>query len=376
MGVHRFDFEGKDEMDSSRFNVRQVAAIAAAALVGAALASAATYSIARDEGSTSTVARETTSAAGARPAQNGPALSIGEIYRRTSAGVVEIVVRPEIRIPTPFGDERQQAAQGTGFVIDEEGHIVTNQHVVGAADTVRVRFSDGEEAQARVVGTDPSTDIALLRVEDADASFTPLEWGSSSGAQVGDPVVAIGSPFGLEQTVTSGIVSAVGREISSPNGFAIDDAIQTDAAVNSGNSGGPLLDDRGRVIGVISQIRSETGGNDGVGYAIPSDTVREIVDQLRADGEGEHAYLGVKTSTDARGAPLAEIVDGSPAERAGLRAGDVVTEADGEAVESGADLRAAVSAKRPGDELELEIRRGGNTRTVTVTLGERPNDVD
>ena len=188
-------------------------------------------------------------------------------------------------------------------------------------------------------------------------------------------MIAIGSPFGLEQTVTTGIVSALHRQINSPNDFAIDDAIQTDAAINHGNSGGPLLDLEGRVIGVNSQIESESGGNDGIGFAVPSDTVARIAADLIADGEVEHAYLGVATgdTSSGDGASIAEVRPGTPAAAAGLREGDVVTEIDGEAVADADELRTLIDARQPGDSVELTIVRDGEEQTIEVELASRPS---
>lgn len=352
---------------------------AGGALLGAAAAIAAgtafaVVALADDGGATPAV--ETRAAASGRDAaaDGGAALSVQEVYRRTREGVVEVSATGGQGTRTPYGPAPQgeQRSQGSGFVIDRDGHIVTNYHVVAGATSVTVTFSDGREVDARVVGTDPSTDLALLDVDVPADELTPLELGRSSDVQVGDPVVAIGSPFGLEETVTTGVVSALDRSIDAPNGFAIDGAIQTDAAVNHGNSGGPLLDMSGRVIGVTSQIESRSGGNDGVGYAVPSDTVRDVVSQLLEDGEVEHAYLGVAIESAERGVRLAEVRPDSPASEAGLRSGDVVTAVDGKRVSSAEDLRGTIAAKRPGDEIELEVRRGDSARTVTVELGTRP----
>ncbi|MGZ8782103.1 MAG: S1C family serine protease, partial [Gaiellaceae bacterium] len=211
---------------------------------------------------------------------------------------------------------------------------------------------------------------------DAPASaLTPLELADSAAVEVGEDVIAIGSPFGLEQTVTTGIVSALHRQITAPNNFSIDDAIQTDAAINHGNSGGPLLNLEGEVVGVTSQIESESGGNDGVGFAVPSNTVEKIAGALIDDGSVEHAYLGVATedSSDTNGAILTDVRSGTPAARAGLQDGDVVTKLDGATVGSADQLRRLVDAKSPGDDVEVTIRRDGRTQTVNVTLGTRPS---
>jgi putative serine protease PepD len=266
----------------------------------------------------------------------------------------------------------QGGATGSGFVIDEEGHIVTNQHVVANAQTVEVRFASGEEYRARVVGTDPSTDVALLELQNPPDELTPVELGSAADLEIGDLVVAIGSPFGLEGTVTAGIVSALDRELTAPDGFTIDGAVQTDAAINPGNSGGPLLDGQGRVVGVNSQITSESGANDGIGYAVPAETIRTVVAALKAGRTIDRPYLGVRMTDAEDGAQIVEVSSGSPAAEAGLEPGDVVLEVNGEAIGSSDDLRTAVAEREPGEQLELRVRSNGNERTVDVELGTRP----
>jgi putative serine protease PepD len=350
-------------------------ALAVGWLVAAALVSAVTAVTVLaidDDGGGATV----TQAAGraGTPAATTDGLSISEVYDGAKDSVVVINAESQLPEATPFGNEGQ-TAQGSGFVYDDAGHVVTNYHVVQGADNVTVTFPDGEEVPADVVGTDPSTDVAVLELqEDVDAE--PLPLGDSDALDVGETVVAIGSPFGLQGTVTSGIVSAVDRTITSPdeNRFGIDQVIQTDAAINSGNSGGPLLDTSGRVVGINTQIQSGSGGNDGIGYAVPSNTVRDIAQQLIETGEAEHAYLGVSMTQTDDGVQIEEVSPDGPAEGAGVEAGDVVTAVDGEAVDSPDDLRAAVEAKQPGDELELQITRDGDEQTVTVELGERPTD--
>ena len=361
-----------------RFAIPFVALVASALLGGIAAVGVWEF-VDDDEPAVQTVSADPTSA---RTTATAGGLSIGEIYDRSSPGVVEIRVVSDASDPAdpadpvdPFTPRR--GATGSGFVIDEEGRIVTNQHVVEDAETVTVVFADGEEAQARVVGTDPSTDIALLQLEDAGAhDLDPLPLGSSDALEIGDTVVAIGSPFGLQGTLTAGIVSALDRSIGAPNGFTIDGAIQTDAALNSGNSGGPLLDAQGRVVGVNSQIQSENGGNVGIGYAVPIDTVRGVVEELEADGEVEHAYLGVSLEAEAEdGAAVSDAVDGGPAAEAGLEDGDVIVAVDGEPVESVQDIRAAVDAKKPGETMVLDVRRDGEEQQLEVELGERPESV-
>jgi putative serine protease PepD len=355
-----------------------LAALVAALGLGVGVGATA-YSVLDDD--TTTVVRETVTTDGGRetsaPTDDG-ALTIGEIYERAHRGVVEITA----------GSGAGQA-QGSGFVLDADGHLVTNQHVVDGAERISVLFSDGSTHSARLVGTDPSTDLAVIRVDAPEALLEPLELGDSAEVAVGDAVVALGSPFGFEGTVTSGIVSALHRQMTAPNNFTILDSIQTDAAINHGNSGGPLLDGRGRVIGVNAQIESESGGNDGVGFAIPSNTVRAISSQLIETGEAEHAYLGIKMTEVADGVAVTEVRQGAPADEAGLRpatgtrtengrqlpsGGDVIVEVDGREISSSAELQSAVDAKRPGDTMSLTVLRDGDRVSVEVTLATRPEN--
>ena len=356
-----------------------LAALVAALGLGAGVG-ATTFAVLSDD--PEAVVREVT-VTDPEPTASAEGLSVGTIYRNSESSVVEITASGG----GSFGGA--QEAQGSGFVYDEAGHIVTNQHVVQNAGTINVRFSDGSTRRARVVGTDPSTDLAVLKV-DAPASFLePLALGDSSAVEVGDAVVAMGSPFGLEGSITSGIVSALHRQMTAPNNFTIADTIQTDAAINHGNSGGPLLDDRGRVIGVNAQIESESGGSDGVGFAIPSNTVRSVVSQIIETGEAEHAYLGVIKADTPDGVTVTDVRDGGPAEEAGLRpatgertvdgrrvpiGGDVIVEFDGQEITSSAELQSAVESKRPGDTVEITVLRGGDRRTLEVTLEERPQN--
>ena len=344
----------------------------AAALVIAAGTGAATYA-ALDDGGTTAVAPSSSSGT-AQTVKDG-ALTIGQIYDRTNASVVEITVTTQAPADGPMGSGTAQA-QGSGFVYDSSGHVITNAHVVDGAESAKVRFADGKTYDATVVGVDASTDLAVLKVEAPSSALHPLELADSSQAAVGDVVVAIGSPFGLENSVTAGIVSALGRSMKAPNGYTITGSIQTDAAINHGNSGGPLLDLDGKVVGVNAQIESESGGNDGVGFAIPSSTVKSIVAQILEDGSVQHAYLGVSVTAAAdgtAGAQLAEVRSGTPAAEAGLQAGDVLTAVDGDAVSSAAALQSAIDARKPGDRVILDYLRDGAHRTVTVTLGTRPS---
>ena len=345
--------------------------VAAAAVAGAGAAVYAALSP-----GTQTVVRQVT-VRDSQPAAATEALSVNEIYRRAYKGVVEISVTSQTSSPpNAFGGGSQtQKAQGSGFVYDSKGDIVTNQHVVDGAQSVSVRFWNGKTYDAHVVGTDASTDLAVIRVDAPRSLLHPLTLGDSSSLTVGDGVVAIGSPFGLEETVTSGIVSALHRQMTSPSGFAINDSIQTDAAINHGNSGGPLLDTQARVVGVTSQIESDSGGNDGVGFAIPSSTVRSIADQLIASGKAEHAYLGVSISStfSGSGAQVGSVRTGTPAERAGLKAGDVITALDGQRITSSAELESAIAVHKPGDSVSLTYTRNGTTHTVELKLASRPS---
>jgi putative serine protease PepD len=343
-------------------SLRVFATVAVAALVGATLGIAGWEVFDDDASPSPAVSTNTPSAQPAAVTQSGS--TVAEIYRRVGDAVVLV------RAGSELGGG---VATGSGFVIDAEGHVVTNQHVVGSSTDVTVVSADGDEYDAEVVGTDPSTDIALLDVEDG-ADLPVLQLGSVDSLSVGDPVIAIGSPFGLQGTVTAGIVSGLDRQIQAPDGvFVIDGAIQTDAALNSGNSGGPLLDARGRVVGVNSQIESSTGGNVGVGYAVPVDTVKSVVQQLLADGTAEHGYLGVQLGDPGseEGVPVAEVVDGGPAAEGGIQAGDRILRIGGEEVDAVSDVRAHVAERKPGDRVELEVRRDGGTETVTVVLGDR-----
>jgi putative serine protease PepD len=339
-----------------------------ASLVAAAGIGAGSYRLA-SSGGTTTVVRQVTVEA-SQPTAATSSLSVTGVYNRASKGVVEITVSSTSS--SPFGGGQSQEAQGSGFVYDDAGHIVTNDHVVQGAQTISVKFSNGATYKARVLGTDPSTDLAVLKVDAPASLLDPLQLGDSSTVQVGEGVVAIGSPFGLEETVTSGIVSALHREMTAPNNFTIADSIQTDAAINHGNSGGPLLDLTGEVIGVNSQIESDSGDNAGVGFAVPSNTVKTVVSQLISGGKVQHAYLGVGIATASNGVRLTQVRTGTPASQAGLEAGDVITAINGTKVTGASQLGSAIDAKQPGDTVSITYTRAGKTATVKVTLAERP----
>ncbi len=276
----------------------------------------------------------------------------------------------------------QGQATGSGFVVSKDGLIVTNAHVVEGATAVTVKVGDGATLPATVAGRDESTDLALLRVRNAGGqTFAPLTFADSSRLQVGDAVYALGNPFGLDESFTGGVVSALDRQIDAPNGFPIDHAIQTDAPINPGNSGGPLLDDHARVVGVTSQILngsgSSQGGNVGIGFAISSNMVKSIVGQLEASGHVAHAYLGVELSPTENGAgvQVAGVASGGPAQQAGIRTGDVIAALDGRSVADANALAAAVATHKPGETVKVTIERGGAQQTVTATLGTQPQQV-
>src|SRR3954453_6942987 len=326
-----------------------------------------------------------------------------EIYKRDAPGVVYIRSQIVQRSQSPFDmfpQEQQGEATGSGFVIDKNGDILTNAHVIDGAVKVTVQFSDKKTVDAKIIGKDVSSDIALLKVDTDGIDLHPLTLGSAKDVQVGDPTIAIGNPFGLDRTLTTGVVSALQREIQAPNGFKIDNVIQTDAAINPGNSGGPLLDAAGRVIGINSQI--ETGGsgrgNVGIGFAVPIDTARKELSQLKKNGKVSRAWLGVSSLTvdgslsqlnlpTSSGALVQSVQKGSPADKAGLKGGDIsaqmggspikiggdiVTEVDGKPVKTSDDLANSVEGKKAGDKVKLTFFRGKNEKTVEVTLGKRP----
>jgi S1-C subfamily serine protease len=333
-----------------------------------------------------TVTSGTTAAASASAA----AVDVAKLYERVSPGVVEIRSRSG-RGGSSSDDETQTA--GSGFVFDERGHVVTNAHVVGDGRSFTVRFSDGSETTGTLVGADQGTDIAVLRVEVAEpGSVQPLELRTTA-VRPGETAVAIGSPLGFGASVSAGIVSGVGRTIPAPDGSGIPGSIQTDAALNRGNSGGPLLDAEGRVIGVNTQLRSP-----GIGFAVGIETARSAAEQLIETGRVEHALLGVRIQTAspsaarelgiAAGPQVVEVQPGTPAAEAGLRAGrssrtidgqelttdgDVIVAIDGETVATAEELQAAISRRKPGDRVTLAVVRGDERRTVEVTLAARPS---
>ena len=356
--------------------------------------------------------------------------------RSDSVTIKEVAPTPESSGPTPVSNEgssvREVATRdgrgvvsvdvaatseagpggGSGFVVDEAGHIVTNQHVVEGAEEISVRFADDVRREAEVVGQDPSTDVALIKVDAPKAALEPLTLGDSNSVGVGEPVIAIGNPLNVGISVTTGIVSGLGRPITAPNNYTINDAVQTDAAINPGNSGGPLLDSRGTVIGVNAQIASESGGFEGVGFAVPINTVKSVIKQLITDGKVVHGYIGVSmyqlgidelsayaglSERDLReryglpgnGAIVSEVTPDGPAQKAGIRGGDdqeiegipvpmgdVITGIERDPVSSSEDVIEVVNSVRPGERLLMTVvTPGEKERRVNVTVGTRPEGV-
>ena len=324
---------------------------------------------------TKTVVSSTTTVDHSQPASATSGLSINAIYQRTYQGVVDLQVESNQGF-SPFGGGGRSRAEGSGFVYDKRGDIITNQHVISGATSINVRFWNGKTYKAKLIDSDSSTDLAVVRVSSTPSSMLhPLMLGDSASVQVGDAVIAIGSPFGLSETVTSGIVSALGRTMDAPNNYTISNSIQTDAPINHGNSGGPLIDTAGRVIGVNAQIQSDSGGSDGVGFAIPANTVKSVVSQIVAGKPVEHAYLGIQVSTpvSARGAGIAEVKPNTPASRAGLHTGDVIVRLGDNVVTSPGDLSSVIDGAKPGESLSLTYVRAGKQHMVTVKLGTRPS---
>jgi putative serine protease PepD len=347
---------------------RLAVAVTAAALAGGGAGAGA---VALTHGSS-----HTPSTAVAAPAASNVAsssLSVGQIAKASIPSVVEVdATETASQSPCPGSAQGGGTAQGTGFMYDTKGNIVTNDHVISGSSSVSVKLSDGSTYKATVVGSDPSTDLAVLHIDAPASKLVPLALADSSNVSIGDGVVAIGNPFGLDGSVTSGIVSALNREIVAPDETPIEGAIQTDAAINHGNSGGPLLNLQGQVIGVTSQIQSDSGGNDGVGFAVPSSTVSSIVSQLISTGKAQHALLGVSVKTAAAGGvTVSAVSSGSAAASAGLKAGDVITAVNGTKVATAEKLRAIIAGDKPGDKIALTITRNGSSQTLTATLGSK-----
>lgn len=361
--------------------------LATAALLGAAastgsLAAAGAFNEGGAAARTTSVAQSSRGAvqasASAVADTTSSSLNAEAIYASAVAGVVEITATSSgSSSPSFFGQGRaESSATGSGFVVDGKGHIVTAAHVVNGATSVTVTFSDGSSRSARVLGRDEGTDVAVLKVDPSGLTLHPLKLGSSADLAIGDAVLAIGSPFGYQNSLSTGVVSGLDRTIEAPNGYTVAHAIQTDAALNPGNSGGPILNSRGRVIGIADQIATDGSAdqNSGVGFAVPIDLIVNELDKLEAGQTIRHAYLGVALteSTTTSGVAVASVATGSPAANAGLHQGDVITAVDGQQISGSSDLIAAIATHQPGDHIQLGVQRGSDTRTVTVTLGTQP----
>ena len=360
------------------FLPRPLLPIAAAAVIGGSVGAVATDALHSESQAAPTASASTASSTRPVAATTTGALSPHDVYEKAKDSVAYITADITQSSGSPFGQPQSGTATGSGFVVSSDGYIVTNDHVVDGGTNVKVKVGDGKTLAAKVVGTDASTDLALLKVD--ATGLTPLALGDSGNVEVGDPAYAIGNPYGLDRTLTTGVISALQRQISSPNGYTIDDVLQTDAAINPGNSGGPLFNSAGQVVGVNSQIES-TGssssggesGNVGIGFAIPSNTVKSVVDQLLKSGKVSHAYLGVSTQDASGGAQVASVAGGSPAASAGLKQGDVITAISGKAVASSEALSSIVDQHKVGDSVQLSVKRSGGDKTITVKLGQRPN---
>jgi S1-C subfamily serine protease len=408
-----FETQGRpDTADPARAGrlasaARSIATLAAASLLGGGVALAGAWAVgAFDDAAPVVEATPIATHAGTVSQTGQTGIDVAAIYRGSGPGVVQITSTSSGQSGVDaFGNPLQGQAQqalGSGFVIDKDGHIVTNYHVVQGASRVEVSFSNQDTVKATIVGTDPSTDLAVLRVDAPAKALTPLTLANSDAVRVGDPVVAIGNPFGLERTVTAGIVSALQREVRSPNNYTIDHVIQTDAPINSGNSGGPLIDAQGRVIGVNSQIETANGGggNVGIGFAVPSNTVKSIVAQLLVDGRVDRPFLGVTLQDVSpgvagalrlpadKGVLVGAVKPGSPAAKAGLKGGttqvvvagetyqlggDMIVSIDGTPVASVDTLREAIAAHKPGDTVRITVVHSDGTKaTVDAELARLP----
>jgi S1-C subfamily serine protease len=379
-----------------------------AALVGGGVVAAAFLALGVGDTNTKTVVQQSSMAPRAvADSSSTQGLTARDIYKRDAPGVVNVKSQIVQRVQSPFGpfpQDQQGEATGSGFVVDKAGYILTNAHVIDGASQVTVSFEDKKTENAKVVGKDTSTDLALLKVDAGGLKLKPLQLGDSGTVQVGDATIAIGNPFALDRTLTTGVVSALQRQISAPNGFTISHVIQTDAAINPGNSGGPLLDAAGRVIGITSQIAtgdSGSGGNVGIGFAVPINTAKTVLPQLKQNGRVQRAYLGITGVTidksldrlnlaADKGVLVQSVSPGSPAAKAGIRGGgsqttlngsnvelggDVITKIGGQDAGSMDDVISAIAGKKPGDSVTIEYLRNRNKKTVTVKLAQRPATV-
>ena len=379
--------------------MKRAGAIALPAVVGAVTALAVLAGTGQLGGGDTTIIRETasgvtTSVSSARDAATqaesavpSKGLSVAEVVKRESPAVVLI-----------SNETKQGGSLGSGFLMDDTGHIVTNAHVVDGATKTTVTFEDGTQAKGTILGADKSADVAVVKIDKVPTGVSPVPLGNSGGLTVGQEVVAIGNPYGYSGTATTGIVSALKRAIQSPSGFTIQNAIQTDAAINQGNSGGPLFDRDGRVIGINSQIASENGGNVGIGFAVPIDTVRPIVASIIAGGTAQHAWIGIQGReltpglaqklglVGKRGVIVASLDDRGPANDAGMKAadsadaavpkgGDLIVAVNGKPITDMADVSEAVASRKVGEQITVTVLRDGKSQTLTLTLKDRPADI-
>ena len=361
--------------------LRRLVPLAVAVAIGAA-AGAGAYALSSNDNGSSGPSAAPRVVVPAQPASSTSTVdSLAQLYKADAPGVVDITVESTTNASSsngfpfgPSGGSQKQEAEGTGFEIDSKGDIMTAEHVVANADSITVTFQDGSTAKASLVGTpDKSTDTAVIHVDVPASKLHPLTLGNSSSVQPGQSVVAIGSPFGLEETMTAGIVSATDREITAPNHWQITNAIQTDAAINHGNSGGPLIDAAtNTVIGINDQIESDTNDNAGVGFAVPIDASKKVADTLISGGTVQHAYMGIQIKGVTGGAKISAVTSGSPADKAGLKVGDVITEYAGKPITSASQLQAAVFNSNSGETVTVTVQRGGSTKSVQVKLGVRP----
>jgi putative serine protease PepD len=364
---------------------------------GAVLGGVAALVIAGCGSSTSHTVTQTVTSAGASGSTTEPAafssgagLTVNQIFKKAGPGVVDIVVTAPASGSSGSlfgGGSGQQQDEGAGVVYNDQGYILTDQHVVAKASSIKVTFQDGRVAPAKLIGTDPSTDVGVIKVNVPASELHPLPFADSSTAQVGDDVVAIGSPFSLPETVTSGIVSQTGRSITAPNGWTIPGAIQTDAPINPGNSGGPLLNAAGDVLGLNDQIETNNttaggeGSSSGIGFATPGNTDIKVANTLISGKQVEHGYVGVSLAPSSEGgakiAPQSTssepaIQPNSPAAQAGLQPGDLITAVDGQTITSTGAFIAKVAQDAPGQTITLTVKRDGQTKQIQVTLGKQP----
>ena len=357
-------------------------------IVAGAAAGAVIAAIISSGGGTKTVTTTTTVPAvrSALPVAGSKGLTINQLYKMTNPSVVDITTSgTQSGGVFGFGQQPTQG-EGAGVVYDNKGNILTDQHVIQGASTIKVKFSDGHSANASVVGSDPGADVAVIHVGVPSSGLHPLNFADSSNVQVGDSVIAIGSPFSLPGTVTTGIVSAVGRTISAPNAFTISNAIQTDASINPGNSGGPLINAAGQVIGLNDQIDTGNqngqgqGSSSGVGFATPANSDVRIARQIISTGKAQNAYVGVSLNAQVQGGAAIStssqssqpIAPGGPAAKAGLQPGDLITAVNGKRITSVNDFVSTIATYSPGDTVTLTVKRGGQTKDVKLTLGAQP----